>query len=166
MASTRCRRTVALGVAGLVAVLVILGTRLVAGWRAGVGDAPPQTWGTATQAATAAPGEVVAPPSPDNVAGLAARAAGGPVETSEWNEDGGLEDVARARLESYRDEGAVLVRAGYVDLLGRTWGCVVALDGGAEACWVTQADGGGPSHVVVARMEGSRWRDDYGAQAR
>ena len=84
--------------------------------------------------------------------------------TDEWDEAGELADVARARLESYRACGGVLVRAGYVDLLGRTWGCVVALDGGVEVCWVVQAADQAQSHVLIQRMEGVRWEEAYAAQ--
>lgn len=77
----------------------------------------------------------------------------------------GVQEAAAQEVERYQGlDAAVLVRAGWLGLLGRTWGCVVAGPGWVDVCVVTQLDDGG-SQVCVARMEASEWGQAYGAQA-
>lgn len=75
---------------------------------------------------------------------------------------GDLPDVAREVVGSYRDGGFVLVHAGYLDLSGRSWGCVVQGVDGPEACLISQGEGSDTSHVRVLRMEEERWEGAYG----
>lgn len=73
-------------------------------------------------------------------------------------------DVASAACElvvRYRDEETCLVRsAGYLDLTGDAWGCVMEGPGWVDVCVVFGRDGG--SVVRCVRMEAKRWGEDYG----
>ena len=54
-----------------------------------------------------------------------------------YEEEGTVEQVAYHLLTSYRDAGdCTLADAGYLDLLGSVWGCVVCGDGWSEVCVV------------------------------
>lgn len=62
-------------------------------------------------------------------------------------------EAARAALAAYRDEGTcVLAHAGYLDLLGMVWGCVVQGDGWVDICTVSQTGDPGVSRVGVTHL--------------
>lgn len=66
-----------------------------------------------------------------------------------------LEQEAAARLAAYRDGGQCrLACAGYLDLHGQAWGCVVAGDGWVEVLVVKAAAEGGSS-VQTIRFQAS-----------
>ncbi len=73
--------------------------------------------------------------------------------TSVWCEKP-LVETGREVLEKLRSRGdCVLAGAGYLDLTGRTWGCVAQGAGWVEICVVREgADGGGCS-VASWRMD-------------
>ena len=65
-----------------------------------------------------------------------------------------LEEEGSRVLERYRARGdCVLAQAGYLDLTGRVWGCVVQGDGWVEVCLVEEGDDGGGCSVSVVRMD-------------
>ena len=68
---------------------------------------------------------------------------------------------AAAELERYRSlENVVLVRAGWLDLLGNTWGCVVSGPGWVELCVVSELEPD-TSQVKIVRMEAKQWGRAY-----
>lgn len=74
-------------------------------------------------------------------------------QTVVWSEEGGVEQVATRLLATYRDgEPCVLCQAGYLDLLGRVWSCVVQGGGWVEICVVKEEDGA--SVVTLMRLDG------------
>lgn len=86
-----------------------------------------------------------------------------PLRTGSWKSGQALEDQAQALLADYRDEGrCVLAQAGYLDLAGRVWSCVVAGDGWVDLCVVRASEDGG-SDVSVQRMEASAWEEEVDA---
>ena len=57
-------------------------------------------------------------------------------------------------LEEYRSRGdCLLVEAGYLDLMGRTWACVTKGEGWVELCLVRESGDGGGSSVVTWHMD-------------
>ena len=71
------------------------------------------------------------------------------------------EEAARA-LEELEGRGdCVLVRAGYLDLSGRVWGCVVQGAGWSEVRLVSEGASG--SEVVTLRMDAEDLRERLGA---
>ena len=86
-----------------------------------------------------------------------------------WEVAAPLEECAASIVAQYRDAGEVsLEHDGYLDLLGRVWGCVVSHpDGWAEIAivqdggrngWYGEDDGDAPSCTVsLVRMDGSAW---------
>lgn len=88
-----------------------------------------------------------------------------------WEVSVPFEECAASIVSQYRDVGEVsLEHDGYIDLLGRVWGCVVAhpddgwsevvivRDGGLNG-WYGEDDGNDPTcTVVVVRLDGSSWR--------
>ena len=74
--------------------------------------------------------------------------------------DLGVVEAAREVLGECRSQGeVVLAHAGWIDLLGRTWGCVVRGPSWAELCLVCEAGEG--SRVTTVRMEVAEWRDSH-----
>lgn len=89
--------------------------------------------------------------------------ADAPVSREVREVSSGIQDAVREVLESYRGrEGAVLVRAGWLDLLGGAWGCVVSGPGWVEVCLVGES-GQSSSSVEVLHMEAEEWERAYGA---
>lgn len=81
-------------------------------------------------------------------------------KTGSWESERPLVEEAQTILAGYRQRGdCVLARAGYVDLLGRAWSCVIQGDGWVDVCVVRETDEGG-SRVSVSRMEASTWEGD------
>lgn len=86
-----------------------------------------------------------------------------PLRTGSWKSEQTLEEQAQRLLAGYRDEGrCVLTQAGYIDLAGRAWSCVVTGDGWVDLC-VVRANEDGGSDVSVQRMEASSWEGDVDA---
>lgn len=71
-----------------------------------------------------------------------------------------LTEAAADLLEGHQEDGpTVLAHAGYLDLLGNVWGCVVQGDGWVEVD-VVQQDGE-ESIVSVIRMDEDAWEESY-----
>lgn len=71
-----------------------------------------------------------------------------------------VEDAAAEVLDRYLKEGDVaLARAGWIDLLGRCWGCVAVGPGWADVCLVSGDDDS--SKVQTLRMEAEEWGRAY-----
>lgn len=63
-------------------------------------------------------------------------------------ESGDLPAVAKSILVSYRDRGdCVLAYSGYLDFLGKVWGCVVCGGEWVDVCVVSEEADGGSSQV-------------------
>lgn len=66
-----------------------------------------------------------------------------------------LEERAQEVLESYKaGDDCVLAFAGYLDLMGAVWSCVVVGDGWSEISLVSEGDEGDAPSVHVVRIEG------------
>lgn len=66
---------------------------------------------------------------------------------------GDVPTVACDLVAGYRDEGDCLLRhAGYLDLLGNVWGCVVQGPGWVDVCVVSQGENVSQSVVRVRRL--------------
>ena len=128
------------------------------------GDAPSPS-GPATDAGSAGGAGALGELAGEEVAASLAEGLGGMPAARTAREVGrDVPDAAAAELEAYEERGdVVLVQAGYLDLLGNTWGCVVAGPGWAEVCVVTRRAEGG-SEVTRLRMEERRWEDAYAAE--
>lgn len=69
--------------------------------------------------------------------------------------DGTVEAVAEGVLEAYQEDGdCALAYAGYLDLMGSVWSCVVVGDGWSEICLVSEGGDGDAPQVRVIRIEG------------
>ena len=75
----------------------------------------------------------------------------------------GMEATSRELVYRYRDEADCLLRqAGYLDLLGGVWGCVVEGPGWVDVCVVREQEQDERCMVSVARMEVTAWEERYG----
>lgn len=186
MASTRFRsslrrrmKAVLLGIFGVLSVVLVCGY-LALGARgdiAGPGSAESAGGG----GGLASPIETLpwtggasSPPLPDGsdaslgvlsgVGNLGGLALSAPSSTSVREVDLGVVEAAREVLGEYRSQGeVVLAHAGWIDLLGRTWGCVVRGSSWSELCLVCEAGEG--SRVTTVRMEVAEWRDSHAEAA-
>lgn len=80
-------------------------------------------------------------------------------------EEGGEDVVAKAAsvLEGYRDRGDCLLReAGYLDLYGDVWGCVVEAPAWVDVVVVRSTTEGGNTTRTV-RMRPDRWEAEFDA---
>ena len=76
----------------------------------------------------------------------------GEVTTYETQLD--LPDASQELVERYRDRGDCLMRqAGYLDLLGDAWSCVVQGPNWVDVCVVSAASDNAGSIVRVQRLE-------------
>lgn len=76
-----------------------------------------------------------------------------------------LEEEGARLLEGYRERGdCVLVRDGYLDLTGSTWGCVTQGEGWVEICIVRDGGDGGCS-VATLHMDAEDVAAAVGAAA-
>ena len=92
---------------------------------------------------------------PDEVAEVLGSAAGEGGARG-WSSELPLQDEARRVLEEADgSDDCVLARAGYLDLAGRTWGCVTQGSGWAEVCLVWERADGSGSEVRVWRLDAS-----------
>ena len=186
MASTRFRRSlrrrmkaVLLGLFGVLLVVLVCGY-LVLGARGGIagsGSAESAGGGGGLVLPTETPpwtDGVSSPPLPDGgdanlgvlsgVGNLGGLALSAPSSTSVREVDLGVVEAAREVLDEYRSQGeVVLAHAGWIDLVGRTWGCVVRGPSWSELCLVCEAGEG--SRVTTVRMEVAEWRDSHAATA-
>lgn len=79
--------------------------------------------------------------------------AGAAEATSYESELGIVEEAARV-LEAHESAGdCIVAEAGYLDLSGRTWGCVLQGSGWVEICVVSEQTDGSGSEVGVWRMD-------------
>lgn len=101
-------------------------------------------------------------PVDDEVRGLvAAMGSGAAGQTGRLSELPAAEEAERV-LDEYAARGdCVVVRSGWLDLLGRTWGCVIQGEGWVDVCVVGEREGGG-SEVGVMRMDASGLRGEGG----
>ena len=84
--------------------------------------------------------------------------------TKSWGSERPLTEEAQTILVDYRQrKDCVLVRAGYVDLVGQAWSCVIQGDGWVDICVVRETDEGG-SQVSVSRIENSMWEESLNAE--
>lgn len=71
-----------------------------------------------------------------------------------------LQDTATRLLEEYARAGkCVLVRAGYLDLLGNNWSCTVVGDGWVDTVVVRGTRDSRGSEVKVVRMDAKEWEE-------
>lgn len=85
-----------------------------------------------------------------------------PVQPVDGPSNLALEEAASECLRRYQEQGeAVLASAGYLDLLGRVWGCTIQGDGWVDVC-VIRSDEGGGSSVRVERLEVDAWARELG----
>lgn len=186
MASTRFRRSlrrrmkaVLLGLFGVLLVVLVCGY-LALGARGGVAG-PSSAESADGGGGLASPVETLpwtggasSLPLPDGgdanlgvssgVESLGGLALAAPSSTSVREVDLGVVEAAREVLDEYRSQGeVVLAHAGWIDLLGRTWGCAVRGPSWSELCLVCEAGEG--SRVTTVRMEVAEWRDSHAEAA-
>ncbi|MCH4180166.1 MAG: hypothetical protein PHR15_03855 [Atopobiaceae bacterium] len=154
----------------LVALLVV--ARLLASGSVGTSEAAATSPGEGTSPVTvpATAGTAVGTDTSGGDGADAVPAYGDPTDATEgsvgdvtrWESADDVGAAASALLEGYRDGSvpAVLVQAGYLDLLGDVWGCTVRGPAWVDVCLVAEAGGG--SSVRVLRMEVDRWEELYG----
>lgn len=76
-----------------------------------------------------------------------------------------VQEAAEEAVVRYRDRGdCVLAQAGYLDLFGGTWGCVVEGPGWVDVCVVARRQGEKASTVKTMRMEVADWEQVYGSR--
>lgn len=93
-----------------------------------------------------------------SIAGQALRAA----DVTTTRSPRSVSDEAARVLADLHDQGdCVLVRAGYLDLSGRVWGCVAQGAGWSEVRVVSSSESG--SSVIVLRMDAQDVRAELGA---
>lgn len=78
--------------------------------------------------------------------------------------DAPVADAAARLVEGWHTRAdAVLVQAGYLDLKGDSWGCVISGAGWVEVA-VVSATEDGKSQVTTLRMEAEEWERAYGTE--
>lgn len=118
----------------------------------------------------AAGGDVATAPGADGADGLRAAldraeevlAALDGSDGARWESrdvEGDLAQAATDVLEGYRDGGASLAHAGYLDLLGDVWGCAVTGGDWAEVCVVREDEGGERCRLSQLHLDVSRWEE-------
>ena len=135
----RNRRRRRHGLAVLAAVMLLLAATSVVVHRAGgLGPSEPSDSGNVSPAAA---GEAAEPSDVDGVGEQASEAAS--QGSLAPGTDLFVQEAGRALLESYQEQGScVLVRAGYLDLLGQVWECTVLGDGWVDVCVVGEEEDG------------------------
>lgn len=82
----------------------------------------------------------------------------GDVTTYETTDE--LPQTASDLVCKYRDaKDCVLRSAGYLDVLGNVWSCIVEGPGWVDLCIVNEGRGG--CEVEVVRMEVADWKESY-----
>ena len=83
---------------------------------------------------------------------VAGAAAASDVETTSF--DLGVAEEGVEVLEEYEARGGcVLAQSGYLDLLGRSWGCVIQGEGWVDICVVQEGRDGEGSTLSVIHMD-------------
>jgi len=73
-------------------------------------------------------------------------------------------DEGTELLEGYADGGdCVLAQSGYLDLLGRSWGCVIQGEGWVDICIVQEGPSGEGSTRSVIHMDATDAAEELGA---
>ena len=81
-----------------------------------------------------------------------------------YEQVGDTAEVARDLLEAYKARGdCLLAQAGYLDLLGRVWGCVVQGGSWVEVCVVGELDEGERCQVRVLRIDSEEVGEVFGS---
>ncbi len=95
------------------------------------------------------------------VIAIVAMGSGAVGQTGRLSELPAAEEAGRV-LDEYAARGdCVVARSGWLDLLGRTWGCVIQGEGWVDVCVVGERESGG-SEVGVMRMAASGLRGEGG----
>lgn len=68
-----------------------------------------------------------------------------------WRVPGGLVEVAGQALLDLEEQGLGLRYAGYLDLLGNVWGCLVSGDAWVQAIVVREEEGDGTQDAALGR---------------
>lgn len=166
MASTRCRgrvRTVLIGACALALAAMLAGFvgkgALVGAGASRVNGCPSAGEGSGSgQDASSWDDECELALPSDLEAGLTPEEG----TLSERVVDKDLPDAAAALLAEYGAEpGTLLARSGWLDLVGRVWGCVVMGPGWVDVCLLSDGQSDGRTRVKTLRMEVSEWRDSY-----
>lgn len=149
--------------AGFVAALFVM---LLGYLARGVGDGGVERDAPATEAeaegVATAEGERGAPFPDFQTLDEALGRAAGSGDASERVVEDELSGAATSLLEEYeQQDGVLLVRSGWVDLLGRVWGCVLMGPGWVDVCLASEEVGGAQTRIRTLRMEVSEWRDSY-----
>lgn len=93
-------------------------------------------------------------PTQDSSAGFAQTVESGDAGVRVSAEQGSVEQVATRLLASYQQRGdCVLASAGYLDLMGSVWGCVVQGGQWVEVCTVFEAADSASCEVRILRMD-------------
>lgn len=151
------RRRAAIGIALL--GLLALAVALTAGSSGGGADI-----GGGAGAATSSDAEALLAKAPveDEVRELVGAMASQDAEGSSRVSELSVTEEAGRVLDGYAAEGdCVVARSGWLDLLGRAWGCVIQGEGWVDVCVVNEREGGG-SEVGVMRMDASGLRGEEG----
>lgn len=169
MASTRCRgrvRTVLIGACALALAAMLAGFvgkgALVGAGASRVNGCPSAGAGSGSgQDASSWDDEYELTLPSDLEAGLTPEEG----TLSERVVDKDLPDAAAALLAEYGAEpGTLLARSGWLDLVGRVWGCVVMGPGWVDVCLLSDGQSDGRTRVKTLRMEVSEWRDSYAGE--
>ena len=84
-----------------------------------------------------------APEAEEGMSGVGAAVPAG-AEMTEYESEQSVVDEGAGVLERYRARGdCVLAHAGYIDLSGRVWACVVRGGGWVEICVIREGPSGG-----------------------
>lgn len=100
--------------------------------------------------------EVAQDPGPlgDDDASSAAREVLSGADVTSYESELSLVEEGERLLAGYdRRDDCVVAQAGYLDLAGRTWGCVMQGEGWVEICVVREVAGRDGSEVVSWRLE-------------
>lgn len=151
MASTLCRRRAVRGTVAVASVFLLL---LVA-IRLGDSPVPPDE---RDDAYPRQPHDALVR---DALSGITESGYAESVE--EYESPLAVQEAAEEAVVRYRDRGdCIVARAGYLDLFGRTWGCVMQGCGWVDVCVVSQSEGEQTSTVKTVRMEVADWERVYG----
>lgn len=102
-----------------------------------------------------------APASTDRDDATSPETTGVGISSTDYHVDAGLEDSAAQVLEDYRDRGDCLLRqAGYLDLLGKTWGCVIEGPEWVDIVVLQEQEAGSTKRVT--RLDSQAWESELG----
>lgn len=150
--SARSGRASPLAALPVALLLVAMAAMLAAGPPGGAGSAAPPAAGDGFQKGAASAGDLGPVAAEVGDGRLSGRVSARQVALD-------VPEAAGEVLRSYRDRGLLLVEAGWLDLGGDVWGCVVWSGKWSEVCLVSGDPSGSGSEVRVMRIEGSGWED-------